>query len=97
MTLEEKITELKSQFDIVAIVNLDPWHELYEYDKKPWMRQILSLVHQDPYLNNQRILFTVSQGDVYAVNSLAGELLTQLQRRLNEIDISNFFVIFCIS
>jgi radical SAM protein with 4Fe4S-binding SPASM domain len=51
-------------------------------------------VHQDPYADNQRILFTVSRGDLYADNdSPAGQLLTQLQRRLNEIDISNFFVI----
>lgn len=94
MTLDEKITQLKSQYDVLAVIDLDPWHDLKEYDKKPWLRQILSLVHRDPYADNQRILFTVSRGDVYADNnSPAGQLLTQLQRRLNEIDISNFFVI----
>ena len=94
MTLEEKITELKSQYDVVAVINLDPWHELPEYNKKPWLRETLSLVYQSYYLNNQRILFTISRGDVYANNdSLAGQLLVQLQRRLNEIDISNFFVV----
>ena len=94
MKLEEKITQLKSQYDVVAVINLDPWHDLNEHDKKSWMRQILSLVHRDSYLDNQRILFTTSQGDVYADdNSPAGQLLTQLQRRLNEVDISNFFVI----
>ena len=94
MTLEEKITELKSQYDVVAVIDLDPWHDIPEYDKKSWMRQIISLVHQESYLDNQRILFTTSQGDVYKDSeSPAGQLLTQLQRRLNEIDISNFFVI----
>jgi len=94
MTLEEKITELKSQYDVVAVIDLDPWHELPEYNKKPWLRETLSLVYQSYYLNNQRILFTISRGDVYANNdSLAGQLLVQLQRRLNEIDISNFFVV----
>jgi hypothetical protein len=94
MKLEEKITQLKSQYDVVAIINLDPWHDVHEYDKKSWMRQTLSLVHQDSYLDNQRIVFTISQGDVYTDgDSLAGQLLTQFQRRLNEIDISNFFVI----
>ena len=94
MKLEEKITQLKSQYDVVAVINLDPWHDLNEHDKKSWMRQILSLVHRDSYLDNQRILFTTSQGVVYADdNSPAGQLLTQLQRRLNEVDISNFFVI----
>lgn len=94
MILDEKIKELKSQYDVLAVIDLDPWHDQNEYGKKPWLRQILSLVHQDPYQNNQRIVFTISQGDVYADNdSPAGQLLTQLQRRLNEIDISNFFVI----
>jgi len=94
MTLEEKITELQSQYDVLAVINLDPWHEQNEYEKKPWMRQILSLVSQESYLDNQRIVFTISQGDVYNnSNSLAGQLLTQFQRRLNEIDISNFFVV----
>ena len=94
MKLDERITELRSQYDVVAVIDLDPWHDVHEYDKKSWMRQILGLVHQDSYLDNQRIVFTISQGDVYTDNdSLAGQLLTQFQRRLNEIDISNFFVI----
>ena len=93
MTLNEKITQLKSQYDVLAVIDLDPWHKLNEHDKKSWMRQILSLVHRDLYLDNQRIVFTVSQGDVYVDNdSPAGQLITQLQRRLNEIDISNFFI-----
>lgn len=94
MTLEEKITKLRSQYDVLAVVDLDPWHSLHEYDKKSWMREIIGSVHRDPYLDNQRIVFTLSQGDVYAdIESPAGQMLTQLQRRLNKIDISNFFVI----
>jgi radical SAM protein with 4Fe4S-binding SPASM domain len=94
MTLEEKITELQSRYDVVAVVDLDPWHDLEEHNKKSWMRQILSDVHQDSYLDNQRIVFKMLRGDVYSDDkSTAGHLITQLQRRLNEIDISNFFVI----
>jgi radical SAM protein with 4Fe4S-binding SPASM domain len=94
MTLEEKITQLKSQYDVVAVIDLDPWHDQLEHDKKSWMRQILSLVHRDSYLHNQRILFKTVRGDVYSdEKSPMGHLITQLQRRLNEIDISNFFVI----
>jgi hypothetical protein len=94
MKLEEKITQLKSQYDVLAVINLDPWHDVHEYDKKSWMRQILTLVHQESYLDNQRILFTISKVNDYADNdNPAGQLLTQFQRRLNEIDISNFFVI----
>ena len=94
MKLEEKITQLKSQYDVLAVIDLGPWHNQHEYDKKSWMRQTLSLVYRDSYLDNQRIVFTISQGDVYEDgNSIAGQLLTQFQQRLNEIDISNFFVI----
>jgi radical SAM protein with 4Fe4S-binding SPASM domain len=94
MTLEEKITELRSQYDVLAVVDLDPWHDLPEYDKKPWMRKILEELHRDPYLDNQRIVFKTSRGDIYPdEQSPTGYLITQLQRRLNEIDISNFFVI----
>ena len=94
MTLEEKIAELQSQYDVVAVIDLDPWHDLHDYDKKSWMRETLGPVHRDTYLDNQRILFKTSRGDVYAnEKSLAGQLITQLQRRLNEIDISNFFII----
>jgi len=94
MKLEEKITELQSQYDVVAVIDLDPWHDLPEYDKKSWMRQILSPIHRECYPDNQRIVFTTSKGDVYKDSeSPAGQLVTQLQRRLNEIDISNFFVI----
>lgn len=94
MTSDEKIIELKSQWDVLAVIDLDPWHDLPEYNKKSWLSQTISLVHRDVYLDNQRIIFKTSRGDVYADdNSPAGYLITQLQRRLNEIDISNFFVI----
>ena len=94
MMLEEKINKLKSQYDVIAVIDLDPWHDLPENDKKPWMRQILNTIYQDTYLNNQRMIFKTSRGDVYSDDqSPAGQLIIQLQRRLNEIDISNFFII----
>jgi MoaA/NifB/PqqE/SkfB family radical SAM enzyme len=94
MTLDEKIIELTSQRDVLAVIDLDPWHDLPEHNKKSWLSHVISLVHRDVYLDNQRIIFKTSRGDVYANDkSPAGYLITQLQRRLNEIDISNFFVI----
>jgi len=94
MTLNEKITELQARYDVVAVVDLDPWHDLNTYDKKPWMIKTIEPVHKNHYDHNQRILFTMSRSDIYEdVEQSAGQLLTQLQRRLNDIDISNFFVI----
>jgi len=90
MTLNEKITELQARHEVLAVIDLDPWHDQTEHGKKPWLRRILNEIHRDPYTDNQRIVFTVSQGDTYnSSDSRAGNLLTQLQRRLNEIDISS--------
>ena len=94
MTLEEKITQLKSQYDVLAVIDLDPWHDVDEYNKKSWMKKILGSLHRDSYLDKQRIVFTSTRGDVYLnEKSPVGQLITHFQRRLNEIDISNFFVI----
>ena len=94
MTLEEKITELKAQYDCVAVIDMDPWHDLVATDRKAWMRDTLEVVHRSEYSPEQRLIFTLSRGDVYSdTHSRCGDFLTQFQRRLNEIDISNFFVI----
>jgi hypothetical protein len=98
MKLEEKIAQLKSQYDVVAVVDLDPWHDLPEYEKKHWMRETLTRTRRDSYLDNQRILITLTRGDVYIDNKcLTGQVIKQLQRRLNEIDISNFFVVYYLN
>lgn len=94
MTLDEKITELKSQYDVVAVIDLDTWHDLPQFLWKSWMKKIIEPAHRDSYLDNQRIVFTTTKGDRYTdKDSPAGQLIMQLQKRLNEIDISNFFVI----
>jgi len=94
MTLQEKIKELSTQYKIVAEVNLDSWHEMTDYQTKNWFKKILSEIYKTAYEPNERIVFTLSSGDRYSnVNTAAGEILTQLQKRINEVDISNFFII----
>jgi radical SAM protein with 4Fe4S-binding SPASM domain len=94
MTLQKKIAELKTQYDIVAEINLDPCHDMAEFHVKHWFRKIMSEIHKETYGPNERIIFTLTRGDVYANNEIvAGSLLTQFQKRLNDIDISNYFVI----
>jgi hypothetical protein len=94
MTLQEKIKELSSQYKIVAEVNLDAWHDMEDYQTKNWFRKILTEIHKDTYEYNERIIFTLTCGDRYNnVESVSGAILEQLQKRLNEVDISNFFVI----
>ena len=94
MTLQEKIKELSAQYKIIAEVSLDSWHEMVDYQTKNWFKKILTEIHKDAYEDNERIIFTLTCGDRYAsVDSAGGAILTQLQKRLNEVDISNFFVI----
>jgi MoaA/NifB/PqqE/SkfB family radical SAM enzyme len=94
MTLQEKIKELSSQYKIVAEVNLDTWHDMADYQTKNWFRKILSEIHKTAYESDERIIFTLTSGDRYSnLNSTAGTILTQLQKRINEVDISNYFVI----
>ena len=94
MTLQEKIKELSAQYKIIAEVNLDGWHDMVDYQTKNWFRKILTDIHKEVYENNERIIFTLTSGDRYTnTDVVAGAILTQLQKRLNEVDISNFFVI----
>lgn len=94
MNIDEKLKELKQQYDVVAVIDLDPWHGLQEYEKKIWINRLLTEVHQPSFENNQRIVFTLTLGDVYSSDeSTAGALITQLQKQLNLVDISNFFAI----
>ena len=94
MTLQATIDQLKTQYNVIDVVDLDPWHDQIEHAKKSWLRNKLQTVYHETYNDNDRIIFTLSNGDVYADEfSEAGSLLTEFQRRLNEIDISNFFVI----
>ena len=94
MILQDKIKELSTQYKIVAEVNLDSWHEMTDYQTKNWFRKILSEIYKTAYEPNERIVFTLTSGDRYSnINTAAGAILTQLQKRINEVDISNFFII----
>ena len=94
MTLQDKIKELSTQYKIVAEVNLDAWHEMADYQTKNWFRKILSEIHKTAYEPDERIIFTLTSGDRYSnIDAAAGVILTQLQKRINEVDISNFFII----
>ena len=94
MTLQEKIKELSTQYKIIAEINLDGWHNLVDYQTKNWFRKILTDIHKEAYEYNERIIFTLTTGDIYSnIDATAGVILTQLQKRINEVDISNFFII----
>lgn len=86
MNIEQCIDQLKSQFDVLGIVNCDNYHEqsidLYTCVKN---------LHKESYSSSERLIFVITK-DTYKQDSNAGLVLQGLQAMLNDIDISNFFV-----
>jgi hypothetical protein len=38
MTLQEKITEYKNNYEVVSVIDLDHWHILKIYQQEAWLR-----------------------------------------------------------
>lgn len=94
MTLDFLLQDIAASYEVTDVLDLDPWHDQEEHIKKNWLRDLLQSAYKETFANNQRVVFTITRGDVYAdEQSPVGALITEFQRRLNEIDISNFFVI----
>lgn len=94
MTLQESLEKIKNQYDVLGIIDLDRGHDMPEFAFKYWLKEQLDTLHRDVYETNQRIVVTQIRGDIYNDKDVEiGLLLSQLQKRLNEVDISNFFVI----
>jgi radical SAM protein with 4Fe4S-binding SPASM domain len=87
MTLHEKLTEYKNNYNVLGVVNLDQWHNLKIYQRDLWLQSVLQSLHQDAYDDNQRIVFTMTRC------ADAATILERLQHNLFKTDISNFFVV----
>lgn len=88
MTLDE----LKTQYDVVGVIDLSDWTDNYENSTR-WMRKQCKAVYQAAYTENQRIVFVHSH-DYYVKNAdSAGIILKNIQVALNETDISNYFAV----
>lgn len=82
------------QYNILAEIDLNPWHDKPIRQRSIWLSSVLQQQYRSEFENNQRIVFTLSQGDVYDnEHSDIGIFIAEFQRCLNEVDISNFFVV----
>jgi len=81
----QQLSDISSQFEIFAEINLDPWYDYMIFQRRPWLTQIVESIYQKEFNENQRVVFTLSHP--------LGELIEVLQSILNQVDISNFFVI----
>jgi len=87
MTLQEKITQYKNNYEVVSVIDLDHWHTLKIYQQEAWLRDTLQQVYRAEYLDNQRIILTLTRCDNVA------DILENLRYWLFEIDITCFFVV----
>ena len=93
MTLDQCLVQLQDTYDIVGQIDLDQIIPLPFHERTGWINRQLIGLHQDQYTNNQRIIITVNNSHQLLG---AGDLLQEIQRQLNTIDISNFFVILVV-
>lgn len=94
MTLEDKIAEYRSNYEVLAVVDLDGWHEQEHYNKVSWLLRQIKPLYRECFENNQRLIFTMSQGDEYSSgDSQQGRIVSMLSKILNDVDISNFFIV----
>jgi MoaA/NifB/PqqE/SkfB family radical SAM enzyme len=85
------INNLKEQYDIVDIVDLSQWNQNYQ-QSQIWLEQQCRRIHRNIFAPNERIVFLHSK-DYYSSEADVGYILKNLQIMLNEVDISNSFVI----
>ena len=94
MTLEDLLKSYTKKYNIIDIINLDDWYSFDPFERSSWLRRKIESIYQAEYQLQDRILFTLTQKDEYVnPNDSAGVILTTLQQCLNQVDISNFFVV----
>ncbi len=87
MTLEQ----IQTEYQVVGVIDLSKWTDDHEHSVK-WLRNECEAVYQPAYADNQRIVFLHTH-DYYENEGTVGVILKNLQLALNEIDISNYFVV----
>ena len=93
ITLSQAIDNLKTDFDLVDVIDLDQWDYNDYESSQSWLDGICKKVYRKEFQNNQRIVFTLCNGDIYIKEQPVGLILRNLQILLNENDISNFFIV----
>jgi organic radical activating enzyme len=89
------INDLKNQYNIVDVIDLDDWGHDYNSSQK-WLETTCQRLHKEAFLPDERIVFLHSK-DFYVHGDSTGLILKNLQVILNEVDISNAFVILVSS
>jgi radical SAM protein with 4Fe4S-binding SPASM domain len=89
----EILQQLQEQHNVLHVINLEDCRDLSYSDIQIWIEQTCEKIYQGEYNNNDRIVFLHTHGDTYVKNNHLGLILRTLQIALNEVDISNYFVV----
>jgi len=89
--MKQQLKELDLCYKVLGIVDLDEMHEDYEI-ARAWLEGVCKQLYKKEFKVDERIVFT-QKSDWYTPGQTIGIKLRTLQRVLNDIDISNFFVI----
>jgi len=93
-TLEQAVKTFTEKYSVLDVINLDNWHSTSNEEGSKWLADRLKKLYKPVYENNERILLTLTQGDIYQQESdQAGLIVTTLTELLNLLDISSFFVV----
>lgn len=94
MTREELLKKYQTEYDVIGVVNLEEWYNHTFFKREPWLRKTIESYHRESFNDNQRLIFILGCKDEYeSYNDQCGLILKTLQKLLNWIDISNYFVI----
>ena len=98
MSLDTYLTTLRSRYDVVAEIDLDQWADHPIGQRHRWMYSQIYPHWRQTFEANQRLVMTYSRGDQYAnTDSKIGDFLADFIKLLNQIDISNFFVVLLVN
>jgi len=92
MNVDAKLAELRNMYTVLEVVDLSTWTSDYESSSAELTQRCREL-YQDSYQDDQRIVFVHTKDYYVKNNDRAGLITKNLQLILNNIDISNFFVI----
>jgi radical SAM protein with 4Fe4S-binding SPASM domain len=90
MTLDQCLKQLQDTYEVIAHIELDQLSLIPVYERVSWISKQLIQLYRTEYTNNQRIVMTLKNSQQ---SSAVNDMLQELQRQLNDVDISNFFII----
>jgi len=88
----ESIETLKKQFDVLHVHEFGEWNASNYTLRQSELDSLCRRLWQSNYLDQERLVF-VYDHDVFVEHNALGVILSNLQKTVNKVDISNFFVV----